>query len=184
MNWMSLDIADGKSGAVVWEDHVPVTIARLESKTKRATKTLPERRSYIVFFRNLKSGDEVPVAFANEQAAWSGIRNGLDLSFIVLEAGHVHWPGAAMALAEARGRALAILGAFGTNAPTVLRVSPSSWRKGIRSLMGVDIPAKRDAAKRAAIEIVRQLFEFKVTDDEAEAYLIGRWAWDAGRVEL
>lgn len=182
MNWMSLDVADGKTGVVVWENNTPITVARLESKTKKATKTLPERRSYIVFFRNMSSGEEVPVAYANEAAAWSGIRNKLDVSFLIIEAGHVHWPAAAMALAEARGRALALLGAFGNTAPEVIRVAPGTWRKGIRQSLKIEIPAKRDAAKKAAIEVARQMFGFVMTDDEAEAYLLGRWAWEAGRV--
>ncbi len=36
MNWMSLDVADGKTGIVVWEDNTPIVVARLEAKTKKA----------------------------------------------------------------------------------------------------------------------------------------------------
>ena len=182
MNWMSLDIADGKTGAVVWKDNIPVTICRLEARNLKATKKLPERRTYTVVFRNLESGEEVPVTFPNERDAWAGVRNRLELSTLVIEAGHVHFPMAAMALAEARGRALTLLGAYNADPPEVVRVAPGTWRKGLRQHLSVDIPAKRDAAKKAAIEIARQLLGYKLTDDEAEAYLIGYWAWTADRV--
>jgi hypothetical protein len=183
MNWMSLDIADGVSGAVVWEDNVPITVARLVLRHKKATKTLPERRHYTVFFRNLESCAAVQVEYENEAEAWRAVRNGLELSHLVLEAGFMRFPSAAMSLAEARGRCLAILGAYGPRAPVVLRTHPSSWRKGVKAMCGAVIPGRRDAAKKAAIELVRQIAGWVLTDDEAEAYLLGRWAWWAGKVE-
>lgn len=182
MNWMSLDIADGVSGAVVWEDNVPVTVARLVLRHKKATKTLPERRHYSVYYRNLKTADEVLVEYTNEVEAWRAIRNKAELSCIVLEAGYMRFPSAAMSLAEARGRALAILGAYGANPPIVVRMHPSAWRKGIKGMCGAVIPIRRDAAKKAAVELTRQITGWKLTDDEAEAYLLGRWAWWAGKV--
>jgi len=184
MHWLSLDVADGETGAVLWENDKPLTVARLSCTNHKETKKLPERRGHVVYLRNLESGEEVAVPVAHERAAWSLIRNHNDITYIVIEAGHVHWPGAAMKLAEARGRALALLGAFGSDAPEVIRVAPASWRKGVRAMLSVDIPAKRDAAKKAAVEIVRQLLGFVITDDEAEAYLLGRWAWWARKVEL
>lgn len=184
MNWVSLDIAGSDSGIVIWEDSVPLVIARLEVKMRPATRKRAAVREVVVAFRCLKTGDITSVSYPSEAAAWSALRMKRYICFIVIEAGFVRFPGAAMALAEARGRALTFLGAYSSDPPIVLRITPAAWRKGIKAVLGVTIPGKRDAAKKAAIEIARQVLSIKLTDDEAEAYLIGRWAWGTEKVSL
>jgi len=180
--WMSLDIAQGKTGVTVWEDNRPVVLARLIYTAHKQTKKVSARQVYHVHYRSLVDGAVLTVEYGNEKEAWGAIRNGRDIQLLVIEAGFIQWAMAGMVLAEARGRALALLGACGANPPEVIKVAPPTWRKGLKSALKVDIPSNRDGAKRAAVELCRQLTGTLVTDDEAEAYLIGRWALETGRV--
>lgn len=176
MYTMVLDVADALSGIAIFCGTELEQLCYLTHVKKKATKTLPERRSYTVGFRNLESGEDVIVPYGNEREAWAAIRNGRELSCIVVEAGYVGFPDTSMTLAEARGRALALNGAYGAGAPDVVRVHPRSWRTGVENILSTKIPAKRALAKKAAVELARQMLGFKVSDDEAEAYLIGLWA--------
>lgn len=187
MHWLSLDIADEFTGFVVWEDDKPVSVGRVIGHTLRATKKLPMRRVVSVSFRMMAGrrgvkGSEVVVDCQSEREAWRHVCNGHDISVILLEAGFMRFPAAAMKLAEARGRALALLGAYSDTPPVVHRVAPSSWRKGLKKILGVSVPQKRAESKAFAIEYVRQLTDVTMTDDEAEAYLIGYWGLHSGRI--
>ncbi len=185
MYWMSLDIADEFTGFVLWEDDTPLSIGRVIGHTLKATKKLPMRRKTSVSFRLLSGrakGKEVVTEMESERDAWNSIRNGRDLSLIIVEAGFMRWPAAAMSLAEARGRALALLGVYSNNPPILLRIAPSSWRKGLKKILGVTVPLKRAESKAFAVEYARQLLGVTMTDDEAEAYLIGYWGLNDGRV--
>jgi hypothetical protein len=187
MYWMSLDIADEFTGFCVWEDDKPISIGRVIGRTLKATKKLPLRRKTSVSFRTLGGGrgvkgGEVVVEFESERDAWDAVRNHRDIHTIIIEAGFMRWPAAAMSLAEARGRALALLGVYGNSPPILLRIAPSSWRKGLKRILGVVVPLKRAESKAFAIEYAKQLLGVKMTDDEAEAYLIGYWGLNDGRV--
>lgn len=181
MYTLVLDIADAQSGVAIFCGTELEQLCYLTHHKKKATKTLPERRKYVVGFRNLVSGEDVPVDYATEREAWTAIRNGRELACIVIESGFVRFPAAAMSLAEARGRALALNGAFSPGAPSVVRASPRSWRTGVERLLSTKIPSKRAFAKKAAVELTRQLLGHKFTDDEAEAYLLGLWAVKTGK---
>jgi hypothetical protein len=162
--WVSVDPAKGKSGVAQWEGS---TLIRVE--------TLKPRGNAGKFYL----GD---ATLGSLHEAWIAALLGADKGApVVMEKG----AGGRANIVNAQGwiRGYIARGCvFAGLVPVELDVS--EWRRIIKEQCGVSWPADRDRKKALSIQLVKQLYGLDVSDDEADAVLIGRAALACGLVEL
>lgn len=73
---------------------------------------------------------------------------------------------------------------FNGLATRFLTVNVSEWRRVIKEAYGVSWPAKTERKKALSIQLVQEHFDISVTDDEADAVLLGAAALRMGLVDL
>lgn len=78
-----------------------------------------------------------------------------------------------LSLAERRGRIIAWAQTAGCPADAISKLTPSAWRKRIGDRHNFKWPRGRDAKKRKAIETVQRLYGLTLSDDAADAVLVG-----------
>lgn len=62
-------------------------------------------------------------------------------------------------------------------------INVSEWRRVIKEAYGISWPATRDRKKALSIQLVKLIYDINVTDDEADAVLLGVAAQRMGLVE-
>lgn len=158
MLWLSADLSKSCSGLALWRGSELLRVACVKPKGAKGKHTF---------------GSAVhPTDIAAWHAAMmaEGVRPGA----LVVESGLGHHMTTARILAEHRGGVL-MLWRLWCGGP-VVSVSPNEWRRVAREAWGVSWPKDGDACKALAVSLVREHYGREVSEDEADAILIGHWA--------
>ena len=162
MKWLSVDPAN-KSGLAYWEDDrlIDTTVLRKLGAKGRYTDTA--------------SG----VLYETQWDAWlSAI---FQEEYLVCEEGCGRFATAIKSQSDMRGfiRAACM---FKKTPFAVINVS--EWRRVIKEAFGISWPATTERKKALSVQLVKSRFNIDVTDDEADAVLIGVAAMRMGLVNV
>lgn len=172
MYWLSVDPAT-KTGVARWDGS-----RLMGSGTLRVVKTAKEAKALRVpkgwlLWEPERAGAPLlaGVVAATTREAWAALLIGAE--HVAIEEAMGFSAKAVAQLAWRRGYIAALCEERGI---PVTEVNTSSWRKAAGEAWGVTFPAKSDAAKALAIDLVREHYGITCTDDEADAVLVGHWA--------
>lgn len=160
--WASIDPATGKSGVALWEGSL-----------LQATFVIKKRGNKGAYY----CGSTI---CESRRAAWgTGLKWAVD-GTVIIEKGAGDRPNVVNAQGWLRGY---IEHACEMQNTGLRVVSVSEWRRVIREAQGISWPSGRDPKKQLAIRTVKDLYGVDVTDDEADAVLLGHAALRMGMVE-
>lgn len=165
MNWCSIDPAN-KAGIAFWVDGKLIRT--------RVIRKMGSKGKWLV------GNDVCP----SRIGAWYFALNGQNV--VVTEEGCGQFTTAVKSQAAIRGYIEAVCdGATDSGFVTrFLTVNVSEWRRVIKEAYGVSWPAKTERKKALSIQLVKEHFGISVTDDEADAVLLGAAALRMGLVDL
>jgi hypothetical protein len=160
MKWLSVDPAN-RSGLAYWED------ARLVSTTVL--------RKMGATGKHITGGG----VFTDRWGAWMYAID--SEKTVICEEGFGRFPAAIAAQGEQRGFIKAAC--MYKEIPFVV-VNTKEWGRVIKEAFGISWPAQTERKKALAVQLVQKQYGITVTDDEADAVLIGVAAMRMGLVNV
>lgn len=157
MTIISIDAA-ASSGVARWCDGELVTAYTIKPRGKSGAYYL---------------GTEI---MRSELEAWRATYNQVDR--VVIEAGYSGKAGPAGYQGERVGYHRALCQVLGL--PPPIKINVAEWRRVLKEDQGISWPASRDRKKALAVDLVKRIYGLDVTDDEADAILLGRAAMRMG----
>jgi len=151
MIWASIDPAKGKMGVAIWYDAKLIECCVIKPMGAKG-------RFY--------AGD---VVLESRRAAL--LYSMPSVTTVYIEKGAGGRPNIVDAQGWIRGYIEAVCDGFNTK---VVTVNVSEWRRVIKEDQGVSWPKDRCRKKALAVSLVNDLYGVDVTDDEADAILLGR----------
>jgi hypothetical protein len=151
MNWTSVDIGAGKAGVAEWYENDLI-------------------RTYVVKPCGNKGaywkGDN---KFDSKYRAWYSVC--ICSRLVIMERGAGNRPNVINGQAKLRGYLEAICETtIGTHH---LEVNVSEWRRVIKEDLGISWPWDSARQKELALKLAKELYQVDVTEDEADAILLG-----------
>jgi len=169
MNWISIDIGAGKSGVAYWDG------GRLMGSI--VVKPCGNKGAYWI------GKDKVH----DRYTAWNRVLNQQQLA--VVERGAGHRPNVINGQAKVRGYIEAIcdgmydLSDFTQDKLRYEEINVSEWKRVIKEDQEVSWPRESTRQKALAVKLVTELYGLEVSEDEADAILMGRAALRMGVVQ-
>ena len=152
MNWTTIDIGATKAGVAEWyENDLIRTYIIKPCGTKGAY---------------WKGQDKVGSKFF----AWQIVA--ITSELLIMERGAGHRPNVINGQAHLRGYIAAVCDAIETET-LHKEVNVSEWKRVIKEDQGISWPKDSARQKALAIKLVKELYEVDVTEDEADAILLG-----------
>jgi len=161
-NWTSIDCGTGKSGIAYWEG----------SRLLNSFVIKPCGNKGFYWYGGTKVTSKYEAWFL----ALSGQHH------VVVERGAGHRPNVINGQAKLRGyiEAITDIPGFAANGVEYHEVNVSEWKRVIKEDQGVSWPKESARQKALAVQLVKKLYGKEVTEDEADAILIGRAAQRMG----
>jgi len=160
MKWTSIDPAT-KAGLAKWDG------ANLINTT--VMRKMGNKGKYCV------AKEVYPSRYAATMAALTGS------SLLVVEEGFGRRTTAVKHQAEMRGYLKCVCDSLGIK---MVVINVSEWRRVIREMNGISWPATTERKKALSVQLVDLIYGSEVTDDEADAVLLGVAAMRMGLVEI
>lgn len=167
MIWLSADLSKSCSGLALWRDSSLLSVACLRAFGAKGKHKFQGR----AFDSDIEAW----------RAAFAGMSGDKGPHVLVYESGLGHHMTTARILAEHRGGVLMLWRVFG--AARAIEVNVNEWRRVAREAWGVSWPKDGSACKALAVSLVREHYRREVTEDEADAVLIGHWFIRTGRLK-
>jgi hypothetical protein len=161
-HWTSIDIGAGKSGIAYWEG----------STLLNSFVIKPCGGKGFYWFGGTK--------VTSKYEAWFVALSGQ--SAVVVERGAGHRPNVINGQAKLRGyiEAITDIPGFASRGMDYFEVNVAEWRRVIKEDQGISWPKESARQKALAIQLVKKLYGKDVTEDEADAILLGRAAQRMG----
>ena len=159
--WISVDPAN-KTGIAFWSGSILAHTGILREVGSSGNYKL----------HVAKDGRKSSIPYSSKIHAWEDLCNTY-YSGLVVEKGAGRFATAVDSQAMLRGYILACCDSFHTQ---YKQINVSEWRRVIREAYGVSFPANSKGCKELSKKLVKQEFGIDVSDDEADACLIGRAA--------
>lgn len=155
MIWLSVDPGTGKSGIARWDRH--------ELVDSKVIKPCGAKGSYWIGHEKVGSKTE----------AWINAVNITNRVF--MERGAGFRPNVINGQAKLRGYIEGVC-AMHPRKPICEEINVSEWKRVIKEDQGISWPKDSARQKQLAISLVQQIYNREVTEDEADAILIGHAA--------
>lgn len=160
MTFLSIDIGSTKSGIAKWHNG--------KLRASFVVKPCGNKGAYWL------GGDKVSSKFT----AWEDCVIGVDK--VIMERGAGHRPNVINGQAKLRGYIEAICEQQGVKH---MEVNVSEWKRVIKEDQDISWPKDSARQKALAIQLVKDLYSKEVTEDEADAILLGHASLRLGYVQ-
>lgn len=152
MRWVSVDPAKGLAGVAVWDGDCPLS-----------TKIVKKRGGKGLYYY----GDDIVESLWE---TWNQPFKKSGAQALVMEKGAGGRPNIVDTQGWMRGYIEGIAGFYGVPCETV---NVAVWRRCVSEAFKISWPRDRDRKKALSIKLVKEHYGLDVTDDEADAVLIG-----------
>lgn len=163
--WFSIDPAS-TSAIAVWSGS--------ELKCSYILSKMGTKGNYKI----IKEGGQIKMD--SRYAAWQYLFTLHRPSCVIMEEGFGKSTNAVKSQAELRGYVRCLSDSFSVDSFQAVNVS--SWRRAIKDLYNVSFPKDSDLCKSLSRQLVEKIYGLIVTDDEADAILLGTSSIRSGMV--
>ncbi len=182
----SIDPAS-ESGVCLWLNGRPELIGAVRAAKKKDVAKGQDHAGMMVVDAVVSNGEKLMkrtvVSLHRPHTLWP--RDLLGFHGVVVEESMGPSQKTVAQLGERRGYLRALCEVSGV---PFVQVNTSIWRKALGEHFGLIWPGQSELAKALAVRLVRERWDIECTHDEAEAVLIGMWAfltrtWDGAMAE-
>ena len=150
MQWVSIDPAKGKTGYAIWREDRLIETGIIKKRGNKGQWYLNKE----IMNSEFDSFDKLL----------------LYSDFCICEVGFGNRPLVIAGQAERRGYIRSICNALMID---YLEINVSEWRRTIKEAYNVSFPKSSDRCKELSVKLVEEHYGIEVTNDEADAVLIG-----------
>jgi hypothetical protein len=185
--WVSVDAA-ANTGVCVWEGKQPLCLFDVwvtkAGKAMGSVIVIPgkEKHPYCLAAKDVETYHKEKSS-PTLRGVWELIQHGRDVAHLVMERSSFKSQKSTMLMGEMRGRILTYLKAEEPEGPALHFVDPNTWHDASKQIYNVVWPKGDNGklGKEVSVKLAeRELGVRPSSDDQADAYHVGRWFIECG----